>query len=209
MRLMIFICGLFTLTAAVIFLIIENTPYDSAPVRLLAIENCSVQPCLLGHSIRGASREQVEKIITDSPLSGDVTFHSGRRLNWRWSSDTAEQFQLHPQSESNWSYVALNERTAEEVRLSFVTRLEELILSFGFPTGAIPYMATQRGELHYLLIFHHIPGFFEVALTCAHTRLSPDTPVVAYLSKDIPHVKPMVNWHVYTTRLPNCSIFRP
>lgn len=210
MKLLIFLAAIFFSITGLIFISIQRNPITNSPVQLLEIEGCTAQPCLFGTPIGESSRNEVEAMIGASALTGDVTFHSGRRLNWRWSAEGAEQLNLDKKSEANWSYVALNERYAEEVRLSLNMQLGELLILYGLPDRAIPYMATQRGELHYLLTFQGVQGFFEVALHCLMTKLSPDTPVVSYISKNIPNIERLavVNWHVYTTTLPNCSIFR-
>ncbi len=211
MKTTLFLSLLFIFVAGLVARVANFTPIANSPVQALAIEHCPAQPCLFGKAIADSSRGEVQQILDTSPLTGEVTFYSGRRLNWQWSAEAVNRLWLDETSRENWSYVALNEHHAEEVRLILDMRLADLLPLYGLPQSAIPYMATQRGDLHYLLTFQEVQGFFEVALRCGMTDLTPDTPVVSYLSKDIPNVERLavVTWHVYTTTLPNCSIFRP
>lgn len=186
--------------------------------------DCRV-PCFDGHSLHGATVEQVQGILSESPLTRDAELtlvDEGYQqvIQWLWPESIAQKLASESRIIDTLDYsnlIVFREGRVWAVYLTFAISLDDFLSTFGNPTAIYPAKYTRFGSEVFDFAYQDPIGDFEVWTLCEDPSLSADNDVRAYSYRvttesdptDHHHVYPAIPWDGYTDELPDCTVFHP
>jgi hypothetical protein len=201
--------------------VLNNTHPSSAMknvVEIIKTDDCNA-PCLFGTSLRGATYEEIGRLLETSPWMNhaEIEFNVGRIL-WEWSDEVtpqlvSEQYQgLSRWKLTNSFYFQHNILWSADIVFSL--SVEEIINEYGDKFQVYPFGYYGAITTYALVYPQFNGGVFEAKVDCSNPEITPKTLVLGFsydqnIEQEIAKAN-IVQWAGYDTKLPaDCSSFQP